>query len=57
MSIFDFKTLMSKIKAHFYNILHLIPVFFTKMTSFYELRDIFNPESRKTKYQSKLLIY
>jgi len=50
MSIFDFKTLMSKMKAHLHHILLKISLFFTFI-------DIFNPQSRKIKYQTKLLIY
>jgi len=57
MSIFDFESLMSKIKAHLHLFLQDITVFFTNMASFYQLRDIFNPQSNKFKYQSKLLIY
>ena len=57
ISIFGFETLMSKMKAHLHYVLSIIPVFFTKMTLFYELSDIFNPQSSKIKYQSELLIY
>ena len=57
MSIFDFETLMSKIKAHLHLFLQEITVFFTKTTSFCQLRGVFNPQSSKIKYQAKLLIY
>ena len=57
MSIFGFESLMSKMKAHLHYVFPIIPVFFTKMTLFYELSDIFNPQSNKIKYQSELLIY
>jgi len=57
ISIYGFEALMSKMKAHLHYILQEIQVLLTKMTSFYELRDIFNPQPSKIKYQSELLIY
>ena len=57
ISIYGFEALMSKMKAHLHYVLQEIHVLFTKMTSFYELIDIFNPQTSKIKYQSELLIY
>ena len=57
MSIFGFEALMSKMKAHLHCVFQEIYVLFTKTASFYELRDIFNPQPSKIKYQSELLIY
>lgn len=57
MSIFGFESLMVKMKAHLCLFLQKITMPFTNMASFYQLRDIFNPQSSKIKYQSELLIY
>ncbi len=57
MSIFGFDSLMIKMKAHLCYFLQKITVLFANIASFYQLKDIFNPQSSKIKYQSELLIY
>ena len=57
ISIFGFEALMGKMKAHLHYIFQEIHVLFNKVASFYELRDIFNLQPSKIKYQSELLIY
>ena len=57
MSIFGFEALMSKMRARLRYVFQEIHVLLTKMTSFYELKDIFKLKSSKIKYKPELLIY
>ena len=57
ISIIGFETLMSKMKAYLQYVFQEIHLLWTKMASFYEPRDIFNPKPSKITYSSELLIY